>query len=462
MPESKRCPGPEKFNRRQVLRVGSFGIGGLGLPALLAGRSASALPTPTETAAILLFLHGGPSQLETFDLKPDAPSGMRSMFRPIASKVPGIEICEHLPLLAAVADKFSLIRSLNHEMSAHSDGQIEVMTGKTPARPDPTSTSVGDHPDVGHIASERRGPHPEGIPRYVAMPSPLYATSPRYLGEDHKAFAISDPSASLYMPIKVVVDGEARTLDDRRRLLGHLDELRRGFDLEARWSVVNRFQEQAFTMLTSSAVARAFDLSREDPRLRDRYGRHRWGQSCLMARRLAEAGTAVVTLYIDTPLDGPEFTNWDDHAENAMRPGHFAGYMQRRLPYLDQAVSALIEDLYQRGTDRQIMVVVVGEFGRTPKINKGARNSYGRDHWPAAYSALVAGGGLSVGTVVGATDRQGAYPSDRPLSPKDLLATVYRHLGINTATILRDHLNRPFPILAQGEPIRELLSHSPT
>jgi hypothetical protein len=268
---------------------------------------------------------------------------------------------------------------------------------------------------------------------------------------------VSDPSASTSIPIKVAVDGEARKLDDRRHLLARLDEARRGFDEASRWSAVGRFREQAFTMLTSPAVARAFDLNREDPKLRDRYGRHRWGQSCLMARRLAEAGTSVVTLFIDTPKDGPGFTNWDDHAENAGQPGHFAGFMERRLPYLDQAVSALIEDIHQRALDQQIMVVVVGEFGRTPKINKGARDSYGRDHWPAAYSALVSGGGLRMGQVIGATDRRGAYPSDRPLSPKDLLATVYRHLGIETSTVLRDHLDRPFPILANGEPIRELV-----
>jgi hypothetical protein len=414
----------------------------------------------SETAAILLFLHGGPSQLETFDLKPDAPSGIRSIYRPIETNVPGISICEHFPRLAQIADRFSLIRSLNHEMSAHSDGQIEVMTGKTPARPDPTSTSVGDHPDIGSIVSERRGLHPAGLPRYVAVPRPLYATRPTYLGSGHRSFVVGDPDRPGYVPLSLAVDGEARILDNRRNLLDRFDAIRRDLDDRAAspGNGLDRFQRQAFTMLTSPAVARAFDLEHEDPRLRDRYGRHRWGQSCLLARRLTEAGTSIVSIFIDTPQDGPDFTNWDDHAGNAMRPGHFGRYMERRLPYLDQALSALIADLHQRRLDQKIMVVVVGEFGRTPQIRNGPPgNSVGRDHWPQAYSALVAGGGLRMGQIVGATDPRAAYPKERPLSPKDLLATVYRHLAIDPGHVFHDPLNRPFPILAEGEPIRELI-----
>jgi len=449
------CPGPVR--RRDVLRIGALTLGGLGLPRLLAAREAAG-HAGAETSAILLFLHGGASQLETFDLKPDAPEGIRSMFRPIPTNVSGIEICEHFPRLAQVADRFALIRSLNHTMAVHSDGQIEVMTGKTPAQIDPTSNSKSDHPDIGHIVSHRRGPHPEGLPRYVTIPSPLYATRPSYLGAGVKSFALSDPARPGFAPLKVAVDGPARGLDDRRRLLSQFDEARRGVDRFAEWATLERFQGQAFQLLTSPRVARAFDLEREDPRLRDRYGRHRWGQSCLLARRLVEAGTSVVTLFIDTPMDGPDFTNWDDHAGNAGRPGHFAAFMQRRLPYLDQALATLIEDVYARGLDRQVMVAALGEFGRTPQIRKGPPNdSAGRDHWPQAYSALVAGGGLRTGQVVGATDARAAYPKLRPLSAKDLLATVYRHLGVDVTYTYHDHLGRPAPILAEGEAIRELI-----
>jgi uncharacterized protein (DUF1501 family) len=312
------------------------------------------------------------------------------------------------------------------------------------------------HPDIGHIASATRGAHAAGLPRYVAIPSPLYATRTRYLGEDHQAYVVQDPSAPGFAPVHVAVDGEARSLEKRLLLLEQLDACKRRFDRRRRWSAVDRFHQQAFTMLTSAQVARAFDIDREHPRTRDRYGRHRWGQSCLLARRLAEAGTSVVTLFIDTPCDGPRFTNWDDHADNAGRPGHFATFMRDRLPYLDQALAALIDDIYQRGRDREIMVVAVGEFGRTPEIRQGIPGSYGRDHWPQAYSALVAGGGLRMGQVIGATDSRAAYPKERPLAPEDLLATIYRHLGISPSIVFHDAFNRPFPILTHGTPIREM------
>jgi hypothetical protein len=432
-------------------------MGGLWLPRLLAAREAAGR-SQAETSAILLFLHGGPSQLETFDLKPEAPDGIRSSFRPIPTNVPGIAICEHFPHLARVADRFALVRSLNHEMSSHSDGQIEVMTGKTPPRPDPTSRSQSDHPDIGHILSHRRQPHPEGLPRYVAIPSPLYATRPTYLGQGYKAFALSDPARPGFAPFRIAVDGAARQLDARKHLMAQLDAVRQELDQNAEWAALDRFQHQAFGLLTSRNVARAFDLEREDPRLRDRYGRHRWGQSCLLARRLVEAGTSVVTLFIDTPQDGRTFTNWDDHPGNAGRPGHFASFIQTRLPYLDQALSALIEDIYARSLDRQILVVVVGEFGRSPRLRYGPpTGSVGRDHWPQAYSALVSGGGFRMGQVIGATDTRAAYPTNRPLSAKDLLATVYHHLDIDTTYTYRDHLGRPAAILAEGEPIRELI-----
>ncbi len=449
------CSGP--LRRREVLRIGTLALGGLGLPGLLEAREVSG-KARVESSAILLFLHGGASQLETFDLKPEAPDGIRSVFRPIATNVPGMEICEHFPRLAMVADRFALIRSLHHTMAVHSDGQIEVMTGKTPTRIDPTSNSKSDHPDIGHITGHQRRPHPEGLPRYVAIPSLLYATRPTYLGTDAKAFLVPDPSRPGFSPLSVAVDGPARGLDARRQLLSELDEARYGLARHEEWAALGRFQGQAFQLLTSSRVAHAFDLNREDPRLRDRYGRHRWGQSCLLARRLVEAGSSVVTLFIDTPQDGPEFTNWDDHPGNAGRPGHFGAYMQTRLPYLDQAVAALIEDVYDRGLDRQVCIVVVGEFGRTPQIRKGPPDaSVGRDHWPQAYSALISGGGFRMGQVIGATDARAAYPKLRPLSAKDLLATVYRHLGIDTSFVYHDHLGRPAPILAEGEPIRELI-----
>src|SRR5262249_37251720 len=260
-----RCTGP--IRRREVLKAGVLSLGGLSLPRLLEAR-ASTHRDRRDTSAILLFLHGGASQLETFDLKPDAPEGMRSVFRPISTNVAGIDICEHFPNLARVADRFALVRSLNHEMAVHSDGQIEVMTGKTPARIDPTSNSKSEHPDVGHITAHHRGRDAEGLPRYVAIPAPLYATPPNYVGLDCKAFSVSDPSLPGFAPLGLALDGAARGLDGRRALLTCLDERRRAADRRADLAAMDQFQELAIRLLTSTAVARAFDLEHEDPRLR--------------------------------------------------------------------------------------------------------------------------------------------------------------------------------------------------
>jgi uncharacterized protein (DUF1501 family) len=209
-------------------------------------------------------------------------------------------------------------------------------------------------------------------------------------------------------------------------------------------------------MLTGPQVAAAFDLTREPDELRDRYGRTHWGQSCLLARRLCEAGVSVVTVYIDAAKSGPDFTNWDDHIMNAVRPGHFAFYMKNRLPYLDQALATLIEDIHARGVNRRILVAVFGEFGRTPRLSHNA-NGTGRDHWPDAQSVLLAGGGLKTGQVIGATNSKAEYPTERPLTPKDILATLYRHLGIDRQQAFPDFAGRPVPVLGEGTPLAELL-----
>jgi uncharacterized protein (DUF1501 family) len=453
-----RCGGPVR--RREFLRAGLLTLGGLGLADVVRGRAAAG-EGHRETSVILLYLHGGASQLETYDLKPHAPIEYRSVFDPIATNVPGLDICEHFPLQAQLADKFSLIRSVRHEMSSHSDGGIEVLTGKTPTRPDPTSTSKSEHPDLGAITSRMHGTHPGALPRYVAMPASTYMTRPAYLGVHHGPFVVGDPSAKDFkLPALQLATGPegAKGLDDRRGLLRQLDKLRADLDLRGSLDGTDQFRERAFAMLTGREVASAFDLSQEDDRLRDRYGRHLWGQSCLLARRLAEAGTSVVSLFIDTPRNGEEFTNWDDHPGNAGRIGHFGVFMKTRLPYLDQALSALIEDIFARGADKRILVAVLGEFGRTPRLRNDPRfGGAGRDHWPDAQSVLLSGGGLKMGQVVGATNSKAEYPTLRPLTPKDVLATIYRHLGIDYTATLTDHSGRPVHILGEGVPIAELV-----
>lgn len=450
-----RCAG--RLGRREFLKAGGLALGGLTLADVLAGRAAAG-ESARDTAVIVLYLHGGPSQLETYDLKPEAPSEYRSIFNPIGTNVPGMEICEHFPLQAKLADKFALVRSLHHNMSSHSDGGIEVLTGKTPATADPTSTSRSEHPDLGSITSRVRGVHPDGLPRYAAIPNQMYMTQPAYLGLHHRAFDVGDPSADGYTPPSLTlaagVDGSR--LEDRGGLVRQFDRMRAALDQSGSLRGTDEFRALAMRMLTSPTTAEAFDVAREPDALRDRYGRHRWGLSCLLARRLAESGVGVVTVAINTPADGDDFTNWDDHIQNAGRPGHFGGYMARRLPYLDQALSALIEDIYVRGLDRRIMVLALGEFGRTPRLSHNA-NGVGRDHWPAAQTALVSGGGLRTGQVVGATNSKAEYPSERPYSPKDLLAIVYRHLGIDPLRTFNDSSGRPIHVLGEGAPIAELI-----
>jgi hypothetical protein len=438
------------------MRIGSLALGGLGLSEIL-GERAAANGSSDDTSVILLYLHGGPSQLETYDLKPDAPIEYRSVFRPIRTSVPGMEICELFERQAKVADKFAIVRSLSHDIGIHSDGGIIVLTGKRPSVLDPTSQSKSEHPDFGSVASRVRGMSRRGVPPYVAIPTQPYMTRPAYLGAQHAAFNAGDPASPSYSPpaITLASGRDGRFLEDRRRLIEQFDRMRADLDARGDMEATDKFRELALDMLTSPRLAHAFDLAQEETSLRDRYGRNLWGQGCLLARRLAEAGTAVISLYIDTPKTGQEFTNWDDHIMNAGRPGHFAHYMRIRLPHLDEALSALIEDIYDRGLDKRILVVVVGEFGRTPRLSQNA-NGVGRDHWPQAYSALVSGGGLRTGQIVGRTNSKAEYPTDRPYSPQDLLATIYRHLGIDTATTLTDLGGRPVYVLHEGEPIREL------
>ncbi len=441
--------------RRDFLRAGALALGGLSLTDVLAARAASSEPT-RDTSVILIYLSGGPSHLETYDLKPDAPEAYRSVFKPIRTNVSGNDICELFPRQAKVADKFSLIRSLNHDVNIHSDGGIVVLTGKRPTVLDPLSQSKSEHPDFGSVASYVRGPHPDAMPSYVGVPSGTYMTRPTYVGHQHAAFAVGDPSAPYFRPPFLALGGDTRRLDDRKQLLGDLDKLRRAIDASGKLATSDTHTQQAFSLLSSRKVAEAFDLSRESDKTRDRYGRHLWGQACLLARRLAAAGTAVVSVTFNTPKNGDAFTNWDDHILNANRPGHFAGYMKTRLPYMDEALSALIEDIFTRSLDKQILVVVVGEFGRTPRLSTNASGT-GRDHWPQAYSALVSGGGLKMGQVIGSTNARGEFPSQKPYSPFDLLATVYRHLGIDRNRMLYDATSKPVAILPDGEPIAELV-----
>lgn len=449
------CPGP--VQRREFLRAGVLGLGGLSLADLLAARAENPAAA-RETSLILFWMWGGPSQLETFDPKPQAPREYRGPFSAISTQVPGMDFCELFPQLAQISDKLSVIRSLHHEMSSHNDGSIELLTGKTPLVPDPTSTAKSDHPDLGMIASRVRGGRSDGLPQYIGIPSQPFMTQPNYLGLSHKAFVTGDPSVEKFAPpnLSLAAGTDAKRLDDRRFLVQQFDRLQNDLDLGGSLAGMEQFRSAALTMLTSPAVRDAFDLSRETAETRDAYGRHLWGQSCLLARRLAEAGTSVITIDALAPISGmPLYFSWDDHA-NAQPGWDMVKGMQLRAQYMDPALATLIEDLRQRGLDKKVMVVAVGEFGRTPKLSQ-ANGCIGRDHWPSAMSALVAGGGLRMGQVVGATTSKAEYPVERPLSPQDLLATIYRHLGIDYQQNFINFAGRPIPILNSGSPITELV-----
>lgn len=448
------CSRPVK--RREFLRVGTLALGGLTLPQLIRSQ-AEAGTTQADTSVILFWMWGGPSQLETYDMKPEAPIEYRGPLRPIRTNVPGIEICEYMPRQAKIADKFSIIRSLHHEMSAHNDGSIEMLTGKTPSVPDPTSQARSEHPDFGMVASRIRGARADGLPQYVGAQKAPFMTNPGYLSVSHKAFETGDPSKAGFAPqnLRLATGLNNGRLNDRKDLLSQFDGFRRGLDRNA--DALDDFNRRAFTILTSTKVASAFDLSQEDAKLRDSYGRHRWGQSCLLARRLAEAGVAVINIDATAPNDTTKNFSWDDHAGAF----HLDFAQRERLPQMDDGLTALITDLHDRGLDKKVLVIACGEFGRSPRVTYAPKNfsdqpGVGRDHWPGAFSALIAGGGLKMGQVVGATNSKSEYPVLDPVTPQDLLATVYRHLGIDYRREFLNFAGRPVPILPHGKPIAAL------
>lgn len=449
------CPGPIK--RREFLRLGLAGLGSLTLPDLLRLRAqAKTTDRHERTALIVVWLPGGASHLETYDPKPQAPSEIRGPYQPIASRVPGMRICELLPRHASVADKFCLLRSLVHTGFCHQQGTHQVFTG----HPVLELKQKPDHPDLLSIVHSLRHDPNRSLPNYVGVP-PINYFGSAYLGPAHEAFAVyGDPnSPSFAVPnIGLKNTAEAARLDGRVDLRKQIDGLRRHVDRLAVQQSFDAFQDQAWNLLTGADAVRAFDISREDPRLRDRYGRNAWGQQLLLARRLVESGVDLVTTMLSGPLCG-RVGNWDDHAVNH----HVFNAMKSRCRYFDQAVAALIDDLHERGLDKRVLLVVTGEFGRTPRISYAADSGSGvmqpgRDHWPRATSMLLCGGGMAGGQVVGATDKHGSDVVDRRVGVRDFLATIYRHLGIDAERVwIKDHTGRPIPILPEGEPIRELL-----
>ncbi len=437
--QSRFCDG---ISRRNFLKIGALGLGGLSLPQLLHAEAQSGI-RKSHKAVIMIFLPGGPSHQDMFDLKMDAPSEIRGEFKPISTKVPGIQICEHLPKLAARMDKMAILRSI---VGANGDHYaVQCLTGRDSRNPPP-----GGWPCIGSVLSKLEGSVNKAIPPFVGL-SPKMGHTPwadagaaGFLGVSHAPFKPSGAGKDDLVLNGVTLD----RLADRRALLAGFDNFRRDVDGSGLMEGLDTFNQQAFGMLTSSQLLEALDIEKENAKVRDSYGKGdpknrddggpKLMEHFLIARRLVEAGARCVTL---------AFSRWDHHGDNF-------GALRQDLPLLDQGVSALVDDIYQRGMEKDVSVVVWGEFGRTPIINKDG----GRDHWPRVSCGLVFGGGMKVGQVIGSTDRLGGEAVDRPVAFGEVFATLYHNLGIDVAKVtINDLSGRPQFLVDGYAPMKELV-----
>lgn len=436
---SRFCDG---ISRRNFLKIGALGLGGFALPQLLEAETHAGIPR-SQKAVIMIFLPGGPSHQDMFDLKMDAPAEIRGEFKPIKTNVSGIDICEHLPLIARKMDKMAIIRSIVGADGDHD--AFQCLTGRSVRNQPP-----GGWPAMGSVLSKLQGPINKAIPPFVGLSPKMGemrwadAGKPGFLGVPHAPFRPQGAGKSDLVLNGVTLD----RLSDRRALLASFDRFRRDVDTTGMMEGLDVFNEQALGMLTSSQLLDALDIGKEDPNVRARYGKGdpknrddggpKLMEHFLIARRLVEAGSRCVTL---------AFSRWDHHGDNF-------GALRQDLPLLDQGVSALVEDLHQRGLDKDVSVIVWGEFGRTPTINKDG----GRDHWPRVSCALLAGGGMKMGQVIGATDRLGGEATERPVYFGEVFATLYNNLGIDTSkTTVKDLTGRPQFLVDGHQPIRELI-----
>ena len=433
----RTCDG---VSRRSFLQVGSLGIGALTLPNLLRyqAQAAESGRPANKKSVILVWLAGGPSHLDMYDLKPHAPAEFRGEFSPIRTNVSGIEISEHLPLQAGIMDKLAIVRSAFHTNAGHGMGSQWMLTGYQPT----LEVNNNIYPAIGSIVAKTNGPNDPALPAYVNLPNPLSFGKAAYLGASYNPFCPeSDPNSDGFQVRNLKLPGrvDLARLEERRGLLDSLDHVRRDIDLNGDIEGLDTFYRDALQMVTNDKAIKAFDIKQEDAKLREAYGRNDLGQSCLLARRLVEAGVTFVAIQAGG--------GWDTHGDN------FKQLKDNLLPKYDRAVTSLVQDLFDRGMQNDVLVISFGEFGRTPRINAGA----GRDHWPGAMSVLYAGGGLKMGQVIGATSDKAEYPITKPYSPGCVLSTMYHTLGIDFKHPFYDSGKRPLPILSEGQPIEELI-----
>lgn len=453
------CQSYQRAIRRRSFL--SAGMGGLSLSALLQSQ-ALADQVPRDTAVIQYWLNGAASHFETYDPKPDAPAQVRGPFNPISTNVPGVQICESLPMHARIMDKVTVIRSMHHDNSDHQHGMHWCQTGHDAKANGISPFKKSSHPSSGSIVSLLRGPNNPGMPPYVLIGYPLdkqgahrfYPHRAANLGVKYNPLEIlkkrtgdgKDPGQDSDFRVRSLdpIEGLTRQeLVNRRLLLSQFEQVRGPLNPRATGSW-EHFQKSAFDLVTGDKTGAAFDLEQEDPKTRERYGHNRSGQTALLARRLVEAGVTFVTV-ID-PGVGLSSSGWDLHTK-------LEWGTKTASPRMDQAVTTLIEDLHERGLNRKVLVVVWGEFGRTPTINQGA----GRDHWAGVQSLILAGGDYRHGQVIGSSTAKGEAPKDRPLWPYDVVATMYHHLGIDPHQTPVTAAGRSKPLLEKGEVIRELL-----
>ncbi|WDI41666.1 DUF1501 domain-containing protein [Bremerella sp. P1] len=462
------CSGPA--SRRGFMRMGLAGFASLSLPGMfrLRAESPSADPSRKKNAVIMVWKPGGCSHIDTYDPKPNAPVEYRGPFNTIQTKVPGMHFTELLPRQAAIADKLTVLRSMRQTAGGHPAGTMQLLSGDPDTRDKP-APRLPDWMSVANYLRSKEGGRTNPLPIYAGVNPPSNYVSPAYLGDAYGPFAVTgDPNSPSFSVPNIGVDnpGEAVHLERRASLRQKLDTLTRAFDKAGEMEALDQFEMQAMSLLTNPKTKEAFDLTQEDDKTRDRYGRNKWGQQLLLARRLVEAGVDILTTSLSGPLCG-RVNNWDDHAVNH----HVFDALKFRAEAYDQAVSALIEDVYERGLSERVLVVVTGEFGRTPKVNyqpsTGAGNASaaagtkqpGRDHWPRAFSNIWAGGGIDTGRFIGATDARGEDSIERICGPGDFLATIYHHLGIDGRKVfIKDFNGRPTPIVDHGDPIPELIS----
>ena len=465
------CGSGRTLSRREWMRIG--GLSWLGLSALdlsrLRAEAASQSPAARHrpNSCVFIFLFGGPSHIDLWDMKPDAPVEIRGEFRPARTNVPGIQLCEHLPLLAQQMDKLCLLRSMAHRDPVHGTACSQMITGRPHPRPGTTDTfAPDDWPSISSLVM-RYGRAQGGLPPSIVLPWYLMFPSQGrriagqtggLMGEQHNAFLVEgDPSRPGFeVPgIKLANDVPLERLLDRGTLLRQLEALERGLTLLPSTAMRDTNYREAFSMLAGRQASEAFDLHREPQTVRDRYGKEKFSQSLLLARRLVEAGASLVTVnWDDDTRDEKQSPFWDTHHNN------FARLRDRLVPVFDRSFSAFLQDLHDRGLLETTLVAVMGEFGRTPKIGKvvqnGATEKTGRDHWPYAFTVLLAGGGVRGGQVYGATDPIGAYVKDSPVSPPDLAATIFYHLGIDRSTHYLSPLLGVGYEVSEGRPIPNL------